>query len=125
MWALSNEPQLRGSPILAMMLTGGLTGVQGSSKEWAPGCDSFVPALAYHFCLTMSTKFSQTEATSFGDPCTTPPSCATQRTDRTIRGEGRVREIDFGPLVPIDLSLPQAVEGDVMQHLMMLPLLFI
>ena len=43
------------------------------------------------------------------------------------RSEGRVREIDFGPLASIDLalSLAQTVEGDVMQRLMMmLPLLF-
>lgn len=64
MWALSNEPRLSGSPILAMMLTGGQTDVQGLPKEWALGWESFVPALLPGHAA----KFSQTEVHSFVDP---------------------------------------------------------
>ena len=39
MWALSNEPRLRGSPILAMMLTGGRTWGD-TYKTFALGRDS-------------------------------------------------------------------------------------
>ena len=50
-------------------LTSTITYGQGSPKEWAPGFENFVPAVAYHFCLTMPAKFSQPWVHSFGNPC--------------------------------------------------------
>ena len=44
--------------------------VQCPAKEWFPGCENFVLAVAYHFCLALPEKFSQPGDHSFAGPCT-------------------------------------------------------
>ena len=43
--------------------------VQGPAKKWFPGCENFVLAVAYHFCLALPEKFSQPANPSFAGPC--------------------------------------------------------
>ena len=43
--------------------------VQGPAKKLFPGCENFVLAVAYHFCLALPEKFSQLGNHSFAGPC--------------------------------------------------------
>ena len=43
--------------------------IQGSAKRWSPGLVSFVPALAYHFCLALPAAFTQPGACLLAEPC--------------------------------------------------------
>ena len=44
--------------------------VHGLAKKRFPGCENFVLAVAYHFCLALPEKFSQPGNHSFAGPCT-------------------------------------------------------
>ena len=48
--------------------------IQGPAKKRFPGCENFVLAVAYHFCLALPEKFSQPGNHSFAGPCTTAAS---------------------------------------------------
>ena len=41
----------------------------GPGKKRFPGCENFVLAVAYHFCLALPEKFSQPGNHSFAGPC--------------------------------------------------------
>ena len=43
--------------------------VQGCAKKWAPGVANFVPAVAYHFCLTLPAAFTQPGDLLIAEPC--------------------------------------------------------
>ena len=43
--------------------------IQGPAKKQFPGCENFVLAVAYHFCLALPEKFSQPGNHSFAGPC--------------------------------------------------------
>ena len=42
--------------------------IQGPAKKQFPGCENFVLAVAYHFCLASPEKFSQPGNHSFAGP---------------------------------------------------------
>ena len=43
--------------------------IQGSPKECLPGLVNFVPAVAYHFCLSLLAAFTQPGTNLLADPC--------------------------------------------------------
>ena len=43
--------------------------IQGSANRWSTGLVSFVPALAYHFCLALPAAFTQPGACLLAEPC--------------------------------------------------------
>ena len=49
----------------------GVAHLQGPAKKRFPGCENFVLAVAYHFCLALPEKFSQPGNHSFAGPCKT------------------------------------------------------
>ena len=44
--------------------------LQGSAKRLLPGLVNFVPAVAYHFCLSLPAAFTQPGRSLLADPCT-------------------------------------------------------
>ena len=67
------EPEQKAEHFLTIALI-----LQGSAKRRFPGCENFVPALAYHFCLALPAEFSQPGKRLFAGPCSIP-------FDRTLR----------------------------------------
>ena len=61
------QEQEQNSPNLGTVFQPSL--VQGSAKRWSPGLVSFVPALAYHFCLDLPAAFTQPGACLLAEPC--------------------------------------------------------
>ena len=74
--------------------------LQGSAKRWFPGCENFVPSLAYHFCLDLPAEFSQPGKRLFVGPCTqvctSLLSSQNARKDGVVHSTGRVPGLAVG-----------------------------
>ena len=65
--------------------------VQGSAKGLRPGLVYFVPAVAYHFCLSLPAAFSQPGNGTLAHPCTCRESTFIIEFPLCQPGEGRER----------------------------------
>ena len=52
-----------------MTVSIGCMGVQRSAKVGAPGLVNFITAVAYHFCLSLTTAFTQPGASTLANLC--------------------------------------------------------